>query len=142
MHLLICLLLVHDAVNSIFSIDILVDNDHLGAAWSKREARQKQSRESPLKDLSQFSKNLTYHARKRVQQRGFKQADIDLLMDSSNHKEKRQKGGGVILYFTKAGKKIASKLGIDPRMYIVFNLNSKQIITVCHGYPHHRLKNY
>ena len=94
-----------------------------------------------MKDLDQYSKNLTYHARKRLQQRGFKQEDIDLLMDSHNHKAKRQKGGGVILHFTKAGKKIASKLGIDPRMYIVFNLNSKQIITVCHGYPHHRLKN-
>ena len=141
MHLLICLLLELESVSSIFSIDNLAGHNQLGTACSKRETWQKQNGESPLKDLSQYSKNLTYHARKRIQQRGFKQEDIDLLMDSNNHKEKRQKGGGVILYFSKSGKKIASKLGIDPRMYIVFNLNSKQIITVCHGYPHHRLKN-
>ena len=131
-----------DAVSSIFSIDILAGHAQLGAAYSKTEAWQKQNQEILLKDLSKYSKNLTNHARKRLHQRGFKQDDIDLLMVSRNHKEKRQKGGGIILYFTKAGKKIASKLGIDPNMYIVFNLNSKQIITMCHRYLHHRFRNY
>ena len=141
MQLEIYLLSELDYAHSVFSIDIPAEHVQLGAACSQRQSRQKQNKESPLKDLDKYSKNLTYHARKRLQQRGFKQEDIDLLMDSRNHKAKRQKGGSVILYFTKAGKKIAGKLGIDPRMYIVFNLNSKQIITVCHGYPHHRLKN-
>ena len=131
-----------DAVSSIFSIYILAGHAQLGATYSKTETWQKQNKKILLKDLSKYSKNLTNHARKRLRQRGFKQDDIDLLMDSHHHKEKRQKGGGVILHFTKAGKKIASKFGIDPDMYIVFNLNSKQIVTVCHGYPHHRFRNY
>tara|TARA_B100000929_G_scaffold230573_1_gene187003 strand:+ start:880 stop:1167 length:288 start_codon:yes stop_codon:yes gene_type:complete len=95
-----------------------------------------------LKDLSQYTRSYRPHAKKRMQQRGFKQEDVDLLMDNRNHKEKRHKGGDLLLHFNKEGKKIASKFGTDPRMVIVFSLILNKIRTVMHGYPHHRLKNY
>ena len=95
-----------------------------------------------MKDLSQYTRSYRPHARIQMQKRGFKQKDVDLLMDNRNHKEIRHKGGDLLLHFNKEGKKNASKLGTNPRMVIVFSLILKKIRTVMHGFPNHRLKKY
>ena len=95
-----------------------------------------------MKDLSQYTRSYCPHARIRMQQRGFKQKDVDLLMDNRNHKEIRHKGGDLLLHFNKEGKKIASEHGTDPRMVIVFSLILNKIRSVMHGFPHRRLKKY
>ena len=91
-------------------------------------------------NLSQYSSNLTKHALKRKSERGFSNKAIELLL--KNCKEKKQKGGSSIIHFNKNGKKIANQHGIDPRMFLVFNLKNHRILTICHGYDNYRFKNY
>ena len=90
--------------------------------------------------LTQYSSNLTKHAAKRKKERGFTDQAIEMLLE--NCKEKKQKGGCSVIHFNKKGKKIASKLGIDSRMFLIINLKNHKILTICHGYDHHRFKNY
>jgi len=75
-----------------------------------------------------------------MKERGFNNDAVGLLL--KNCKEKKQKGGCSVLHFNKDGKKIASKLGIDSRMFVIFNLKKHKILTICHGYNNHRFKNY
>ena len=91
-------------------------------------------------NLSQYSNNLTKHAKKRKEDRGFSDKAIEILLE--NCKEKKQKGGCSVIHFNKKGKKIASKLGIDQRMFLVISLKDHKILTICHGFSHHRFKNY
>jgi|TARA_Y100000385_G_scaffold246296_1_gene265547 hypothetical protein len=91
-------------------------------------------------NLTQYSNNLTKHALQRKKERGFTDKSIELLLE--NCKEKKQKGGCSVIHFNKKGKKIANRLGVDPRMFIIFSLKNHSILTICHGYQNHRFKNY
>ena len=91
-------------------------------------------------NLSQYSENLSNHAIKRKNERGISNRAIELLLE--NCKGRKQKGGSSLIHFNKKGKKIASKLGINPRIFLIFNLKKHKILTVCHGYDNFRFKNY